>query len=407
MSELTLDDVRAAAKRVASVTRPTPLIRAFRLGEVTGSEVYLKPENLQRTGSFKIRGAYNKVSSLTPEERERGVVASSAGNHAQGVALAATAAGIRSTIVMPETAPLTKVLRTRAYGAEVVLAGDFYEAAYARALEIQAERGLTFVHPFDDPLVIAGQGTIGLEILEELPDVDTILVPIGGGGVISGIALAAKAINPRVRVVGVEAAGAPAALRALEAGKLVTLDRADTIADGIRVRTIGENTLHYISRFVDEIVLVDDEEISLAMIELMEMSKLVVEGAGAVGVAALLNHRVANLGPKVCAVLCGGNVDINLIARVVERGLAQAGRQALLRVHLVDQPGQLIRVLEVLATHRVNILDVEHFRVAWRVPIGAVDVELLLETRDAAHAREITQLLVADGFDARLLGGYS
>jgi threonine dehydratase len=403
MRELTIDDVREAAAAIEGVTRPTPLIRSYRLGETAGTEVYYKPENLQRTGSFKIRGAFNKVRSLTADERERGVIASSAGNHAQGVASAARAAGIPATIVMPAGAPLTKVTRTRSYGAEVVLHGDYYEAAYARAQEIQRERDLVFVHPFDDPLVIAGQGTIGLEIFDELPDVDTVIVPIGGGGLISGIALALKTLKPDVRVVGVEAAGAPAALKALEVGKLVTLERAETIADGIKVRKVGEIPFHYISRFVDEVVLVDDEEISLAMVELMEASKLVVEGAGAVTAAALFNNRIANPGRKVVAVLGGGNVDINLVARVIERGLTRAGRYALLHVRLVDKPGQLTQVLDVLAERNVNILDVLHDRAAWRVPIGTVDVEMLLEVRDAAHAREITQLLRAADIDAELM----
>jgi threonine dehydratase len=403
MDEVTVDAIREAAAALEPVARRTQLLRSFAFGRTAGAEVYLKPENLQRTGSFKVRGAFNKIRSLSEDERRRGVIASSAGNHAQGVASAAEAAGIPATIVMPLNAPLTKVLRTRRYGAEVVLAGEYYEAAYERAREIQAERGLTFVHPFDDPHVIAGQGTIGLEIFEDLPDVDTVLVPIGGGGLISGIAIALKALKPDVRVVGVQAAGAPSALKALEVGKLVSLDQAETIADGIKVRRIGELTFGYISRFVDEIVLADDEEIGLAMVELMERSKLVVEGAGAVTVAALLNGRLANPGRKVCAVLGGGNVDINLVASVIQRGLVRAGRYAMLHVRLVDQPGQLTRVLDVLAERRVNILDIEHYRAAWRVPIGTVDVEMLLEVRDGAHAREITQLLRADGFDAKLL----
>lgn len=403
MREVTLADIRDAARAIEPITRRTPLVRSFSFEREAGAEVYLKPENLQRTGSFKVRGAFNKIRSLSDDERRRGVIASSAGNHAQGVASAAAAAGIPATIVMPLNAPLTKVTRTRSYGAEVVLYGEFYEEAYQRALELQAERGMTFVHPFDDPYVIAGQGTVGLEILEELPDVDTVMVPIGGGGFISGIAIAIKSQQPNVRIVGVEAAGAPAALRALEVGKLVALDHADTIADGIKVRKIGELTFHFISKLVDEIVLADDEEISLAMVELMEASKLVVEGAGAVALAALLNGRVANPGRKVCVVLGGGNVDINLVASVIERGLVRAGRYAMLHVRLVDRPGQLRQVLDVLASRRVNILDIEHYRAAWRVPIGSVDVELLLEVRDEAHAREIAQLLRASGFDAQLL----
>ena len=402
MRELTIEDVRDAATALGGVTRATPLIRNYKLEEMFGTEVYYKPENLQRTGSFKVRGGYNKIRSLTPDERGRGVIASSAGNHAQGVASAARAAGIPATIVMPVSAPLTKVTRTRGYGAEVVLHGEYYEEAFARAEEIQRERDLVFVHPFDDPHVIAGQGTVGLEIFDELPDVDTVIVPIGGGGLISGIALVLKTLKPDVRIVGVEAAGAPAALKALEVGKLVTLDRADTIADGIKVRKLSERTFDYISRFVDEVVLVDDEEIGLAMVELMESSKLVVEGAGAVTAAALFNNRIANVGRKAVALLGGGNVDINLVARVIERGLTRAGRYALLQVRLVDKPGQLTAVLEVLAERHVNILDVLHDRAAWRVPIGTVDVAMLLEVRDAAHAREITQLLRAADIDARL-----
>lgn len=403
MQDLNLEDIRDAARALSSVVRPTPLIQSFKHSRFAGTDVYLKPENLQRTGSFKVRGAYNKIRSLTEEERSRGVIASSAGNHAQGVALAAEAAGIHATIVMPLAAPLTKVLRTRGYGAEVVLHGEFYEAAYEQALTIQAERGATFVHPFNDPSVIAGQGTIGLEIFDEMPDVDTVLVPIGGGGLISGVAIALKALNPKIRIVGVQASGAPAALRALDAGKLVSLDRADTIADGIKVRTLGELTYSYISRFVDEIVLVDDEEIGMAMVDLLESSKLVVEGAGAVTVAALMNHRVENLGRKACAILGGGNVDINLVARVIERGLSRAGRYALLQVRIQDQPGQLLKILEVLAARRVNILDVVHYRSAWRVPIGSVEVEMLVETRDSSHAREIAQLLRVTGLEARIV----
>lgn len=402
MESVTLDDVRAAASAIAHVIRPTPLIRSNALCKITGADVFLKPENLQRTGSFKIRGALNRINALTADERARGVVASSAGNHAQGVALAASAAGITSTIVMPLSAPLTKVERTRNYGAEVILAGEFYEAAYDHALEIQRERDAVFVHPFDDPYVIAGQGTIGLEILAELPDVDTILVPIGGGGVISGIAIAAKALRPSVRIVGVQASGAASALQSLEVGKIVALERADTIADGIRVRQLGVLTFEYIRDLVDEIVTVDDEEIGRAIVDVMENSKLVVEGAGAVAVAALANGRVANPGRRVVAMLCGGNVDINLLGRVIERGLSYAGRHALVHVRIEDKPGQLREVLDALVAQRVNVLDVEHNRAAWRAPIGSVDVELLTEVRNPEHAQSIIDALKANGFDARL-----
>lgn len=399
---VTLDDIRNAATAIAHVIRPTPLIRSHALCKSTGADVFLKPENLQRTGSFKIRGALNRISVLTADERARGVVASSAGNHAQGVALAASSAGIASTIVMPLSAPLMKVERTRNYGAEVVLAGEYYEAAYERALEIQRERDAVFVHPFDDPHVIAGQGTIGLEIIAELPDVDTILVPIGGGGIISGIAIATKALRPSVRIVGVQATGAASAVQSLEVGKLVTLDRADTIADGIRVRQLGELTFRYIQELVDEVVTVDDEEIGRAIVEVIENSKLVVEGAGAVTVAALANGRVRKLGKNVVAMLCGGNADINLLGRVIERGLSHAGRHALVHVRIEDKPGQLREVLDALVVQRVNVLDVEHNRAAWRAPIGSVDVELLTEVRNPEHARAIIDALKANGFDARL-----
>lgn len=399
---VTLDAIREAAGTIADVIRPTPLIKSHALCRIAGSDVYLKPENLQRTGSFKIRGALNRIRHLDPGERSRGVVASSAGNHAQGVALAASAAGISSTIVMPLTAPLTKVERTRGYGAEVLLHGEYYEAAYERAREIQSERDAVFVHPFDDPFVIAGQGTIGLEILVELPEVDTIVVPIGGGGVISGIAIAAKALRPSVRIVGVQAAGAAAAVEALEVGKLVALDRAETIADGIRVRQLGELTFGYIRELVDEVVTVEDEEIGRAIVEVMENSKLVVEGAGAVAVAALANGRVANTGRRVVAMLGGGNADINLLGRVIERGLAHAGRHALIHVRLEDRPGQLREILDALVAQRVNVLDVEHNRAAWRAPIGCVDVELLVEVRNASHASSIIEALTSNGFDASL-----
>jgi len=402
MRDVKLDDILDAADAIAHVIRPTPLIRSHALCRLTGADVFLKPENLQRTGSFKIRGAVNRIRVLSDEERARGVVASSAGNHAQGVALAATLAGIHSTIVMPLTAPLTKVERTRNYGAEVVLAGEFLEAAYERAIEIQRERNAVFVHPFDDPHVIAGQGTIGLELLADLPDVDTIVVPIGGGGVISGIAIAAKAMRQSVRIVGVQASGAASALRSLEVGKLVALDHAETIADGIRVRQLSELTFRYIRDLVDEVVTVDDEEIGRAIVDVMENSKLVVEGAGAVAVAALAGGRIANPGRRVVAMLCGGNVDINLLGRMIERGLSHAGRHALVYVRIEDKPGQLRRVLDALVAHRVNVLDVLHDRAPWRVPIGSVDVELLTEVRNPDHARGIIDALRADGFDATL-----
>lgn len=398
MSLVTIDDIRAAAARLRGVAVRTPLLHSRYWSEVAGGDVYLKAECLQRTGSFKVRGATNMIALLTPEERARGVIAVSAGNHAQGVAVAARAARITATVVMPETAPLAKVEATRGYGAHVVLTGHTFAAAAEAMARLAAERGLTVVPPFDDPRVIAGQGTLGVEIAQEVPDVDLVLVPVGGGGLIAGVAVAVKALAPRARVIGVQAAAAPGAAESFRRKEVTTAHQHDTIADGIAVATPGTTPFAHILRFVDDIVTVDEEAITQAMVALLERTKLVVEGAGAVGVAALGCHVVRPRGGKVVVVLSGGNVDLNLLGRIVEHGLSQAGRYLLLRVLLPDRPGQLARVLSAIGATGANVLDVDHRRTGAWLAFGRVEVDLLLETRNPEHARAVGLALEAAGY---------
>lgn len=365
---LNLAMIQEARKRLAGVIHPTPLDHSTTFSRLTGSEVYFKLENLQKTGSFKIRGAYNKIMSLTLEERQRGVIAASAGNHAQGVACAATRAGIPSTVVMPEGAPISKVMATRGYGARVILAGGGYDEAFDYARQLQKETGATFVHGFDDPLVAAGQGTIGLELLDELPDLDAVLVPVGGGGLIAGVAMAVKSLKPRVRVIGVQSQGAPAVYLSLKGDCRQQLAATATIADGISVRRPGEFTLEVIRRYVDDVLLVDDEEIARAILMLLERSKIVVEGAGAVVLAALLHGHLSLPGAKVALVLSGGNIDVNILSIIIERGLVKSGRIIRLRTVVTDQPGSLQRLLGVLAAVRANVISINHDRIKPRCP---------------------------------------
>jgi threonine dehydratase len=393
-----LERIRDAARVVAAHVRRTPNVYSYTFSESAGCDVYLKLENLQRTGSFKMRGALNKIESLSPAERARGLVAASAGNHAQGVALAAKLAGSRATIVMPESTPLVKIQRTESYGAEVVLSGATYDDAQEKAREIASERGATLVHPFDDPSIIFGQGTVGLEVLEELDDLDTIVVPVGGGGLIAGIALAVKAQAPRVRIVGVQAAGSASMVRSIEAGRKITLEHPDTIADGIRVGTPGDLTLEVARRHVDEWVTVDEREIADAVAQTMEKSKVVAETAGVAAIAAVIAGKVRG-GKRVCAIVSGGNIDLNLLARIIESGLASSGRYHLVRLHLRDVPGQLSTVLDTLSEARSNVLDVQHYRAGWKVPLGFVDVEILVETRRAGDAALIDAKLRERGFE--------
>ena len=389
--------VRAAAELLRGAVIRTPLLPLQKPGERPG--ILLKAENLQRTGSFKVRGAVNCLRRLPPELRRNGVVAASAGNHAQGVALAAAEAGVPALIVMPTGAPMIKVEATRAYGAEVVLAGDSFDQAYEEARRLQAERGAYFVHAFDDPQVIAGQGTVALEILEDLDDVDLIVVPVGGGGLISGIAAYVKEVRPKVRVVGVQAEGAPSLYRSLQAGRLVEVERVRTIADGLAIKEPRERTFELIRRYVDDMVLVSEDEIAAAILLLLERSKLVVEGAGAVAVAALQAGRVPVSPGRTVAVLSGGNIDVNFISRIIERGLVSDGRYVRLVAQVTDRPGSLHRLLGVVAREGANVITVNHERLDPSVPLGETEIGLVLETRDRRHAERLIQAIRAEGID--------
>lgn len=385
-----LPEIEAARARLAGVARVTPVYRSETLSQLVGRELHLKAENLQRTGSFKIRGAYNRVSQLGDGERAAGVVAASAGNHGQAVAWAAREVGARARIFMPQDAPMAKVEATRSYGAEIVLTGPALEEAIEAARAHVAESGATFVHPFEDPLVVAGQGTIGLEIAEQVEEADTVVIPVGGGGLASGIALALRAVRPGLRIVGVRAAGT------LPGGS------GFTIADGIAVKQPGELTSAILERVLDDVVSVTDEEISEAMVLVLERTKLVVEGAGAVGVAAMLTRRAGGSGPVV-ALLSGGNIDATLLISVMRHGLSVAGRYLVLRTRVGDRPGQLARLLTLLGNERVNIVEVRHQRESADVPVGDTGVELTLLTRDRAHCEEILAMLAERGYPAREL----
>lgn len=403
MALVTLADVERAREALEGIIHRTPLDLSQTFSRMADNEVFLKMENLQKTGSFKIRGAYNKIESLSAAEKGRGVIAASAGNHAQGVAYAAARAGLRATIVMPEIAPLSKIVATRGYGAEVVLAGQVYDEAFCRAQELQREQGATFIHPFDDEQVIAGQGTIGLEILRDLPDVSGIVAPIGGGGLIAGIATAVKSLAPHVRIIGVQASGAPAMYLSKKADHIVTTKAAFTIADGIAVKVPGSLTYEIIQRYVDEIVTVEDEEIAGTILMLLERSKVIAEGAGAVGLAAILHGKISGREKKLVAVISGGNIDVNMISRIIERGLAKQGRRVRLSMPLTDRPGALCRLLSVVADLRVNVVSVRHDRVDPNVPLGLAEVGLSLETRDPHHTQELLTTLQREGYDVRIL----
>jgi threonine dehydratase len=395
--------VRAARDRISDVVRRTPLDRSHTFSERTGAAVHLKLENFQRTGAFKIRGALNRIRQLPPADREAGVVTASAGNHAQGVALAATTEGVDAKVVMPEDAPISKLRATRGYGAEVVLAGADYDEAAERAHEIEREEGRTYIHAFDDYEVMAGQGTIGLEIVEDLPDVDTVVVPVGGGGLISGIATAVTA-ETDARVVGVQAEGASAVADSLRKGRRVERDRVDTIADGIAVRTTGERTLPIIRERVDEVVTVADAETASALVALLERSKTLVEGAGAVPLAALLSGAIDyEADETIVAALCGGNIDLNVLTTVIMRGLVESGRYLRIRTVLKDRPGALERLIEVIADARANIYAIQHDRTSRDIEMNAADVKLDLETRGHEHVVELVDALEAHGYEVEIL----
>ena len=394
---VTLGMILEARERLKGVAQRTGMVQFKALSDES-SQVYLKTEDLQNTGSFKVRGAYIKIASLSEEERACGVIASSAGNHAQGVALAAKAFGVPATIVMPAGAPLSKVKATRELGANVVLHGTVYDDAYAEACRLQKETGATFIHPFDDPMVIAGQGTIGLEIMDDLPDVNTIVVPIGGGGLASGVAAAVKMLHPHVRVIGVQAAGAAGMKASLDAGHIVELPSAKTIADGIAVKRPGENTFELCRQYLDQVVTVDDDEIAQAILFLMERGKMVAEGAGAAPVAAILNRKFDVTG-KVAAVISGGNIDVTMLSRIIEKGLLRAGRVSKLRIILQDRPGQLEQVSRIIGGNGANVMAIHHDRTDVDLDIRDAILEITMETQDREHAQRIIAALREAGFN--------
>ncbi len=393
---LTLDTVYKASHVLKEVIRKTDLIKAPKINP--DADVYLKTENLQVTGSFKVRGAYYKISTLSHEEREKGVIACSAGNHAQGVALAATKAGIKSLICLPDGAPISKVEATKGFGAEVCLVPGVYDDAYNKALQLRDEKGYTFIHPFDDENVIAGQGTIGLELLEQLPDMDAVVVPIGGGGLISGVAFAIKSLNPNIKVYGVQAAGAPSMYNSVKDGKIKRLDNVATLADGIAVKEPGENTFELVNKYVDEIVTVTEDEISGAILSLIEQQKRIAEGAGAVSVAAVMFDKVPVKGKKVVCLVSGGNIDVTILSRVIRRGLVKSGRASLLTIELVDKPGQLVGVSKIIADLGGNVTAVHHERADANANVNGCFLRIQLETRNFEHLEQIRAALKNAGF---------
>ena len=393
---LTLDKVYHAAFVLKDVARRTDLIAAPHLS--ARNQLYLKTENLQVTGSFKVRGAYYKISQLSAEERARGVIACSAGNHAQGVALAATRMGIRSIVCMPDGAPIMKVENTKNLGAEVCLVTGTYDDAHDKAVELQQQTGMTFIHPYDDEQVIAGQGTIGLEILDQLPEVDAVVVPVGGGGLISGVAFAIKSLRPDVKVYGVQAAGAASMFNAKRDHKYETLDSVSTFADGIAVKTPGQTTFEMVEQYVDDIVTVSEDEIAAAILSLMENQKLVAEGAGAVPVAAALFGKLPLEGKKVVCLISGGNIDVNILSRVITRGLVMSGRKANLTIALEDKPGQLTQVSAIVARCGGNVVSVQYDGSDPNMAISSCFLKLALETRDQAQIEQIRAELTKAGF---------
>ena len=393
---LTLDNVYRASHALKGVIRNTDVIYAPKLR--SDAEIYLKTENLQITGSFKVRGSYYKMSRLTEEEKARGVIACSAGNHAQGVALSAQKNGIKSVICLPDGAPISKVEATKSYGAEVCLVEGVYDDAYRRALELRDEKGYTFIHPFNDEDVIAGQGTIALEVIEQLPDLDAIVVPVGGGGLISGVAYTVKTLCPNVKVYGVQAAGAPSMANSIRDGKIEELPSVSTIADGIAVKTPGTLTYEMCQKYVDEIVTVTDDEISAAILTLMEQQKLVTEGAGAAAVAAVMFNKVDVKEKKTVCVLSGGNIDVTILSRVIRRGLLMSGRTCQLMIELMDKPGQLKNVSRIIADLGGNVTSVHHERANEGSDVNGCYLRIMLETRNFEHIAEIKRALTDFGF---------
>lgn len=395
---LTIDRVYNAARVLKEVIRETDMIYAPNLRK--DANIYLKTENLQVTGSFKVRGSYYKISQLSEEEKAKGVIACSAGNHAQGVALAATKCGIKSLICLPEGAPISKVEATKRYGAEVCMVKGVYDDAYNKAIELRDEMGYSFIHPFDDPDVIAGQGTIGLEIMEQLPNADAVVVPVGGGGLIAGVAYTIKQINPNCKVYGVQASGAPSMKQSVADGKIETLDKVQTIADGIAVKTPGNLTYELVNKYVDGIVTVTDDEIALAILTLLEQHKLISEGAGAVPVAAVITGKIPNIeGKNVCCLVSGGNIDVTILSRVIERGLKMSGRTASITIALSDKPGQLSDVSGIIAATGANVTSINYDSTDLDMNITDCYLRISVETRDFAHIVAIKNALKEAGFE--------
>lgn len=398
---LTLATFEEAAKKVKEVTQETELIYSNYFSKESGNEVYLKPENMQRTGAYKVRGAYYKISTLTDEQRERGLITASAGNHAQGVAYAARKYGVPATIVMPTTTPLIKVERTKELGAEVILAGDVYDESYEHALKVAEERGLTFVHPFNDPIVAAGQGSIAMEIVQELPLVDIILVPIGGGGLATGVSTLAKMLNPRIKVIGVEPSGAACMKASLEAAHVVKLPSANTIADGTAVLEPGDKVFPYIKENIDEIITVDDDELIVAFLDMVENHKMVVENSGLLTVAALKHLDCKD--QKVVSILSGGNMDVITMSSVVQHGLIKRDRIFTVSVLLPDRPGELVRVAKTIADHNGNVVRLEHNQFVTANRNAAVELQVTIEAFGTSHKNEIFESLEDNGFRPRLV----
>ncbi len=396
---ISLDKIYHGAHVLKQVLRPTELIRAARM--CPDCNLYLKNENLQVTGSFKVRGAYYKISQLSEEERKNGVIACSAGNHAQGVALAASMHGIKATICIPDGAPISKVEATKSYGADVVLVKGVYDDAYEHALKLVKETGATFIHPFDDELVIAGQGSIGLEIIDQLEGVDAVVVPVGGGGLISGVAFTLKSLDPKIKVYGVQAEGAPSMRDAIKDDKIETLSGVHTIADGIAVKTPGELTFDICKNYVDDIVTVTDDEISTAILELIEREKVIAEGAGAASVAAIMFDKLPVKGKNVVALVSGGNIDVTILSRVINRGLQMTGRLTELVIELTDKPGQLLTVSEIISSYGANVVELDHNRGDRHIDINDCILRISIETRNREHLNEITNALTKSGFKLR------
>ncbi len=395
---LTIQAIKAAVDRIRNSISISPFVRSETFSQLAGNAIFLKLENHQMTGSFKERGALNKILLLPEEERRRGVIAASAGNHAQAVAYHAAKRGIKSQICMPLTTPLVKVSATRGYGAEVILYGANYDEACQEALRRCEEQGLTFIHPFDDEAVIAGQGTLGIEMLEQAEGLDAVIIPVGGGGLIAGVACAVKETNPKIQVIGVQTSRLPSMKAAVEQNEVVTLPPNKTIADGIAVRCAGVHTLPLVRKYVDEIVTVDEEEIANAILLLLEKEKTLSEGAGAVGTAAVLNKKLPHIGKKLGVLVSGGNIDVTLLSRIIERGLVKDGRLLRIRIHLPDHPGALQRLSTVIANQKANIIETSFNRAYYGVVLGDTAIDITMETRGPEHIAELKAALDAAGY---------